>query len=275
MWENIAILWEMFPYAVGSGLIIATVCATLGVFVILKRVVFIGIALSQVAAAGIALAFLLHIPPVAGAGLLALLAVTLLAYPYETERVPRDAMLGTVFVAASAVSILIVSKSGFGLEEVKALLYGDLILASQRDFLVILVVLLPVLAILLAFMRPIVYTFVDREQGRVLGIRVLFWELLFFYLLGIAVSGASNVGGALLIFCYLTVPPMAGLLLCNRLAHVIWVSVAVACISTLVGLYLALIHDLPANQVITAVACVCLVCAALMRVVQERVLSVG
>ena len=270
-WQDLTVIWEMFPYAVLSGLLIATVCALLGVFVVLKRIVFIGIALSQVAAAGIALAFLLHFPPILGAAAATLLCVTVLACPYETERVPRDAVLGAVFLLASALSILIVAKSGFGLDEVKALLYGDLIITGKTDLLLISCILLPVLAVFLLFLRPIVYTFVDREQARVLGIRTFLWELLFFYLLGIAVSGSSNMGGALLVFCHLTVPPMAGMLLCRRLWNVVAVSVGIACASTLLGIYLSFRFDLPTNQLITVVAGGFLLVAAVVRTASRAI----
>ncbi len=248
--DDIAVLLDVFPYAIAGGLLIAVVCSALGVFVVLKRVVFIGIALSQAAAAGIALSFVFHLPPMLGAGLLSLVTVTLLAYPYESRRVPRDAVLGAVFVTASALSILIVSKSGFGLTEVQSLLYGDLIVTSERDFWIMLFTLGPVLICFLVFLRPILFTFLDRDQARVIGLRAGVWEIVFFYLLGIATSGASKVGGSLLVFCYLTIPAMIGLLLCNRLWKVMVVSIVVAAMATLVGLYLSYMSDFPTNQTI-------------------------
>jgi len=265
MLDSLAVLFDVFPYAIGAGIIISVVCATLGVFVVLKRVVFIGITLSQTAAAGIALAFMLHLPALLGAGILTLLTVTLLAYPYESQRVPRDAVLGAVFLFSSALSILIVSKSGFGLAEVQALLYGDLIVTSPADFRNIVLILVPVLIIFLVFLRPILFTFLDRDQARVLGLSAAFWEILFFYLLGFAASGASKVGGALLIFCYLTIPAMIGLLLAGRLWKVMLISASVACLTTLAGIYLSYETDLPTNQTIVMLHCGLLAAAAAYR----------
>lgn len=259
MMNDFTVLLEVFPYAIGAGLVIAVVCASLGVFVVLKRVVFIGIALTQSAAAGIALAFMVGVPPMVGAMLLSLSAVAMLAYPYESQRVPRDAVLGTVYVFASALSILIVSKSGFGLTEVQSLLYGDLIVTSPRDFWILLATLGLVFACFLFFFRPILFSFLDREQARTLGMKPGAWELLFFLLLGFAVSGASKVGGSLLVFCYLTVPAMIGLLLANRLWLTLVISSAAACMSTLVGIYISYKADLPTNQTVIALLCLLLV----------------
>jgi ABC-type Mn2+/Zn2+ transport system permease subunit len=255
MINDIATLWRFFPDAVVAGVVIAAVCAVLGVFVILKRVVFIGIALSEVAACGIAAAMIAGVHPFVGAGLLTLAAVAILAYPFEVNRIPRDAILGIVFVLASSLSILLVSQSGFGLHEVRALLYGDLILTNRQDLTIILMALVPVLAAVLVFLRPMLHTFMDRDGAKVLGIRVVLWELLFFFALGLAVSAASKVAGALLVFCYLVVAPSAALLLSRRLGVVLGLAVLLAVASTLGGLAWAVSRDLPANQTIAVAAC--------------------
>jgi manganese/iron transport system permease protein len=255
MIEDLYTLARTFPAAIAAGFVISSVCALLGVFVILKRVVFIGITLSQAAACGIAAAMVYHLHPFVGACTLTLATVGVLAYPFETNRLPRDAVLGVIFVLTSGLSILLVAKSGFGLNEIRALLYGDLILTNDRDLTIVLATLLPVAAYLLAFLRPTVYTFLDREAARVLGLRVALWELLYFFALGLAVSAASRVAGALLVFCYLVVAPSAALLLSRRLRLVMLLAVAVAVLSTGIGMYWSFAHDLPTNQSIAVISC--------------------
>jgi zinc transport system permease protein len=246
---------ELFPHAIISGLVIASVCAVLGVFTILKRIVFIGITLSEVAACGIALAMVLHVHPFLGASCLTLAIVAMLSYPFEVNRIPRDAILGIIFVGASSLSILLVAQSGFGLHEVKALLYGDLILTSSRDLKIILATLLPVIVYLVLFMRPTLYTFLDRDASRLLGIRVQAWELLYFVALGLAVSAASKVAGALLIFCYLVVTPSAAFMLVRRFWWTICIAIGGALLSTLFGFYWSFTRDMPTNQTISMAAC--------------------
>ena len=189
--------------------------------------------------------------------MLTLLTVTVLAQPFETKRIPRDAILGIIFVLAAGLSILIVSKSAFALHDIKNLLYGDLLYVSPPDRNLILATLLPVLAYLILFIRPTLYSFLDREAARVLGIRVVVWELLFFFGLGLAVSAASKAAGALLVFCYLIVAPSAALLLSKRLWIVLILAVLFAVSSTLVGLYLSVSHeDLPMSQTLAVTTCV-------------------
>jgi ABC-type Mn2+/Zn2+ transport system permease subunit len=255
MIDSVRSLLTVFPYAIAAGVLIATVCSLLGVFVILKRVVFIGIALSEAAALGVAAAIMFHIHPFLGATVVTLATVAILAYPFERQRLPRDAVLGIIFVLASSLSVLLVARSGFGLHEVQSLLYGDLILTDRTDLAIILVTLLPVLVYLLVFIRPSLYTFLDREAARVMGVRVMIWELLFFFSLGVAVSAASKVAGALLVFCYLVVTPSAALLLSKRLWLVMLSAVLVSVAATMIGMVWSFRSDLPTNQAVAAVAC--------------------
>jgi len=260
-----------FPHAACAGAVIASVCSLLGVFVILKRVVFIGIVLSQAAATGIAVAMVYHFHPFLGAVLFASATVTVLAYPSEGYRIPRDAVLGVIFVMGSGLSILVVAESGFGLNEVKALLYGGLILTSPKDLAVILGTLLPVAAYLLVFLRPTLYTFLDRDAARVLGIRVVLWDLLFFYALGIAVSAASKVAGTLLVFAYLVVAPATGLLLSRRLWPAIALSMTTGLLATTAGLGWSYSRDLPTNQSVAVATGICFVAAVAVRAVARAI----
>ncbi len=255
MIEDLRDLFSVFPHAIAAGILVSTVCALLGVFVILKRVVFIGIALSEAAALGVAASIILHVHPFLGASVVTLATVAILAYPFEGLRLPRDAILGVIFVLAASLSVLLVANSGFGLHEVQRLLYGDLILANASDLTVIVAALVPVLAFLLVFLRPSLYTFLDREAARVLGIRVMLWELAFFFSLGVAVSAASKVAGALLVFCYLVVPSSAALLLCRRLWTVLVTAAVFAVSATLTGLVWSFRSDLPTNQAVAVATC--------------------
>ena len=257
---------RLFPEAVVCGTVMAAVCSAFGVFVVLRRIVFISIALSEAATCGLALALVFHFSPLAGSALVTGVVVFLLTLPDKRQHLPKDVVLGTVFLLASSASVLLVAQSGFGLEEIKAMLYGDLIVSGPRDRWVLLLTGLPALAVLLLFLRPILYAFLDREAAFVMGIRCWFWEGLFFFLLGLVVSGASKSGGALLVFCLLVVVPATALLLARRLWAVIGISVALGVVTTWAGLLTAYSADLPANPTIIGISCLLLMGVAAVRI---------
>jgi zinc/manganese transport system permease protein len=151
--------------------------------------------------------------------------------------------------------VLLVSRSGLGLHEVRALLYGDLILASGRDVALLGAILLPALAAFLLVLRPTLYAFLDRDAATVLGVRPRRWELFFFLVLGVVVAAASQVAGALLVFSYLVVPPVLALSLSRRLGTVLILAAGSAMALTVVGMSVSFAADLPTNQTIVATSC--------------------
>jgi zinc transport system permease protein len=259
LWQDAAAFARLFPEAVFCGTVMAAVCSAFGVFVVLKRIVFISIALSEAATCGLALALVFQFSPLAGSALATAAAVISLAFPGRRQRLPQDVVLGTVFLLASSASVLLVAQNGFGLEAIKAMLYGDLIVSGVRDRWVLLLTGLPPLAALLLFLRPILYAFLDREGAQVMGVRCWFWEGLFFFLLGLVVSGASKSGGALLVFCLLVVTPATALLLARRLWAAIITAMALGVITTWAGLLAAYRIDLPANPTVIGLACLLLI----------------
>ena len=264
---------KLFPEAVLCGTVMAAVCSAFGVFVVLKRIVFISIALSEAATCGLALALVFHFSPLAGSALVTGAVVFLLTLPEKRQHLPKDVVLGTVFLLASSASVLLVAQSGFGLEEIKAMLYGDLIVSSLSDRWVLLLTGVPSLAVLLLFIRPVLYSFLDREAAYVMGIRCWFWEGLFFFLLGLVVSGASKSGGALLVFCLLVVVPATALLLARRLWSVIAISVALGVLTTWAGLLTAYSADMPSNPTIIGISCLILMSVSLVRAIANAVLA--
>ncbi|MEI6891719.1 MAG: metal ABC transporter permease [Pontiella sp.] len=256
MHDAMACLYCQFPEALTAGLLISAICALLGVFVILKRAVFIGITLSEVAACGVAASFLLGIPPFAGSLVLVLGAVSLLALPFENQRIPRDTLMGILFIAATALTILLVCKSGTGLMEVNAVLYGDLILASTKELKILFGILTPALILFLAILRPTLYTFMDREGAKVLGIKTWVWETIYFLMLGVIISAASQIAGAMLIFCYLVVCPAAALVASKRIWVVLTIAPLLSMLATFIGMVVSFNFDLPTNQTICMSCCI-------------------
>ncbi len=244
-----------FPEALCAGILIALVCSCFGVFVVLKRLVFLGVTLLEAAACGIAAGFFFRIQPFWGALVMTLSAVTLLAFPAEEKRIPRDALMAVIFILTSSLGILWVSRSAAGLEEIKGMLYGDLIITSKADLKLLFWSVVPAAMTALIFFRPILYAFLDRDHSRVLRMKTRFWELLFFYATAIVIAASSRLGGVLLVFCHLVIPPVAGLLLCGTLGGVFLVSIILAIFSTLAGFYIAYTWDFPVNPVIAVLSC--------------------
>ncbi len=253
--KNISAVIDVYGGALPVAFIMAITFAVFGVFVVLKRMVFIGVTLSEVAACGVAFALTHQLPPFLGAAFFCLGVIAILSYPYEHSNLPRDTVLGSIFILASGMSILIVARSGLGLEKVKGILYGNLLFASSNDVLIIFAVMTSALFTLLVFFRPVLYSFLDRESAISLGINAWRFELLFFILLGLTVASASRIAGVMLVFCYLVVPAATALLLSRDLLYGILLACSTSILATVLGIMTSYQADLPPNQLIAVISC--------------------
>ena len=268
--DNVSAVISVYGGALPIAFLMAITFAIFGIFVVLKRMVFIGVTLSEVAACGVAFALIHELPPFMGAALFCLVVVAILAYPYELSKLPRDTVLGTIFIFASGMAILLVAGSGFGLEKVKAILYGNLLFASTGDVATICAVMIPALLALLIFFRPILYSFLDRESALSLGINVWRYELLFFVFLGLTVAAASRIAGVMLVFCYLVVPAATALLLSRNMVPGILLACLFAILTTVLGIMTSYQADLPPNQLIAVISCCFFVFAMIHNHIRNR-----
>lgn len=267
--SSLEILVSFFIYGLLSGLFLSVVCATLGVFVIMKRVAFIGITLSEVAAAGLAGGFLVlhafagHVEhvydgtslmarygPLVFAMVATTLAVFVLVAFGKGIRVPQDAVSGSLYAVAGATSVLLVAESTFGMEEIKNLLWGNLLVAQPMDLVIACVILLPIGVLLLVFRSYLTLASTDRDLMTLMKGRPGFWEMGFFYLLGIVVAVGSKIGGSLLVFAYLVIPSSAALAICSTVASSLIVAAVLALVCTVLGLYFSVVWDYPASQLV-------------------------
>jgi zinc transport system permease protein len=268
----------LFRDALLGALIIATTCSILGVYVVLRRIVFVGAALAQISSAGVALA--LWLAGIAWAQSVAshptglALAVTLggvLFLGLEAERaiVPKDAAIGIAYAMAGALGILLVAKATVG-EAHDIFLQGSILGITPGDVGVLVAAAIPVLILQIGFSRQVLYTSFDPETARTLGYRVRFWDLAFYLTLGLAIAAAMQFAGVLLVFSYLVLPAVTALLLARTMPGAIGLSVAAALLATIVGFSLSVTYDLPTAPAIAACAGALAIGVWVVRVVIAR-----
>lgn len=265
-------LWEPFrePFivrAMEAGVLAGFVCAWLGVFVVLRRMVFVGIALAQVASAAVALAVFMGWDPIT----LALLATLSFSALSGLARVRGwlnpEARIGVVYVLAGSIAVVLLAKSGSGEAEQLEMLQGSLLtipLVRLRD----LGLVATVVAVLQVFgYKKLVAVSFDPLFAHVAGVRVWLWNLLLFLTLGAGISISIQSCGLLLVFGYLVLPAATGLVAGLRLPGVFAVAVISQAVATVSGLWLAYEIDTPPGPTIVIVMCGLLALAAASRLV--------
>jgi zinc transport system permease protein len=269
----------LFREALYGALVIAVACSVLGVYVVLRRIVFVGAAIAQLSSAGIALALFLS-----GIGLLSGMAghPTAFALAFglagalffgmgggQRAGVPPDATIGVTYAAAAAVGVLLIAKAKSG-EAHDIFLQGNILGITRADTWVLLAVSIPVLLAHLLFYKEFLFVSFDRETARTLGYRVTFWNLFLYFTLGLVIAFAMQFAGVILVFNFLVLPAVTGLLLARSMAAIFTVAIVSAVVAAVVGFSLSVPFDLPSGPAIIACSAALALLAWPVRILQRR-----
>lgn len=248
---------------------IGVVCAYLGVYVVLRRIVFVGATMAQISSAGIALGILTGWSPNAWSVGLTFLAVLFFGHPSFGKRWPQDATLGVLFTVSGAAAVLLVAHTARGNEEVVHLVQGNLLAMTATEARWLAGAFAGILAIHLVFFKEFLYLSFDPTMAATQGYRAGRWNLVFYLLLGVAIALAIKAIGILLMFAFLVIPASLGLVSTRRLGAAIGVAMVSSAVAVFVGIWLSYRYDFPSAPMIIAVQGGLLVLGAALRTVLE------
>jgi zinc transport system permease protein len=260
--DTLSTIW-LFKDALYGSLVIALACSVLGVYVVLRRIVFVGAALAQLSSAGIALGMFLYGLGIGGElthhPVAMALIVTIAGAMFfgvgggGRGGVPPDAVIGVTYAVAAAAGILLIAKAKTG-EVHDIFLQGNILGITRVDTLILLAVAVPVLLVHLIFYKEFLFVSFDRETARTLGYNVGFWNLLLYATLGVVIAYAMQFAGVMLVFNFLVLPAVTGLLLARSMRGIFIGAVASALLAALFGFSLSVPFDLPSGPTIIAVS---------------------
>jgi ABC-type Mn2+/Zn2+ transport system permease subunit len=258
----------MVQDALKAALLVALLCSYLGVFVVLKRIVFVGAALAEVASLGAALAFSTpvvalfgaliaavpalepvdHFRPLILALLLMLGSVAFFSQQGQGRRLPREALIGATFAGAAGLTLLMLSKVQSADQHELDVLQGNILGVAPQELAELAIACVVVGLIQALFYKEFLLVSFDPEVARTLGYRSSRWELLWYLSLGVMIAVSIHVAGTVLVFSYLVLPAATALQLSRRMTPVFCLSVLFGLVATLAGV---LISVSPADLPIT------------------------
>jgi zinc/manganese transport system permease protein len=233
------------------GVILTAILAYLGIHIVEREVIFVDLALAQIAALGAAVGVLFGLQPHGIQAYIASLVFVLLgaaifaSMKMKEQDVPREAVIGITYAAAAAASVLAFNKAPGAAEKIQDMLLGNILFASAHDVGVVLVVSVVVGAFHLIFRRNFLLISEDPNEAAQRGVSLALWDFLFYASLGLVVVSAVGVVGILLVFAYLIIPAVCAMLLRRTMGARIWVAWLLGALGTLLGIYLSVRLDLP------------------------------
>ncbi len=252
--------------ALAAGVLIAVMSGLLGVFVVQRRLSFLGAGLAHAAFGGMGLGAFIIVSSgllASGVGLLhhplwiaapfSLLAALAIAWVREHTRLSSDTAIGVFFAVSVALGVLFFSlippdvNLGLSLMD---LLFGSILAVTGPDLAAIAVVAVVAVAFLLGVWGRLAYATFDDELARTDGVRARLLEYLLFACAALVIAVSSVVVGIILMAAYLVIPAASARLLARSLAQMTVLSVVLAVVTTVVGLGLSYLADVPSGSTI-------------------------
>lgn len=245
----------MWPFL--ACLLLPGLLVYLGLHIVRRGIIFVDLALAQVAALGICMAILLgydahdwQTTAWSGVFTFAGAVVLTLTRPNGRARVPQEAWIGIVYVVAAAASFLMLSHSPEGNEELRRTMVGEILLVQFGELLRVAVLFLVIGGIHIAFRKP--FMALSCAEGEAGGGSRKPWVLdfAFYILFGVVVTSFVKLAGVLLTFSYLIIPAVCATLLATSLRVRLVVGWGIASLASSLGLYASYRFDLPTGAAI-------------------------
>jgi ABC-type Mn2+/Zn2+ transport system permease subunit len=240
------------------SLLVGLVCPLVGVYLTLRRLIFMGVALPQISSCGIAFAFAMQawglLPHVhheehglafMGSLLFTLPTILVLSVLVRRGRGSVEGRLGTVYVLAGAWSILLLVTNPLGEHGLLDMLKGEIIAVSNEDLRRTIVTFGIVLLCFVLFRKEFLLVSFDREMAVTLKKNVLLWDALLFLLIGLAISMAVLSVGPLVAFGFLLIPPLVSHLFARNMKQFTIGASAIGVVAAFIGFWIAFTWDWP------------------------------
>ena len=254
-------------------LILTGIHAYLGLHVVSRGVIFVDLALAQIAALGSTFAFLAGFQPESQMGYYYSLGFTFLGAAIfalsrlRDQRVPQEALIGIVFAVASSAAILIADRAPAGAEHVEQMLTGSILWVSWPMIGKTFVIYCIIGLFHFLYRKRFLFISMHSAEAEASGMAVRWWDFLFYISFGFVITSSVAIAGVLLVFCYLIVPSVIGMIFSARIGLRLAIGWASGILVSLLGLYLSYRFDLPSGPSIVCTFGAVLICAALARYV--------
>jgi zinc/manganese transport system permease protein len=248
--------WEMMVAPIAMALVLVAMHSHLGYHVVKRGVIFVDIALAQMAALGVAVALLLGgqvgTDRTWAVALASTFAGALLISGTRSrlERVPQEAYIGIIYAVSSAGMILVLSGVPHGGDEIRHLLVGALLWVTWPVVIKTAVLYGALGALLYLWRRPLAQVSRDPEEARASGLSLMKWDFVFYVILGVVVTSSVQVAGVLLVFSLLVVPAVMGARLFDGGRRLFAYTLTVGVGAVIVGSALSYVFDFPTGAAI-------------------------
>jgi zinc/manganese transport system permease protein len=254
--KEAADMWDVMFWPIVACVLLPWLLVYLGLHVVQRGIIFIDIAMAQMASLGICVALLFRIDLQSPATFAIALGFTLVGAAIfsvtgkRTSQVPQEAVIGIAYVVAAAAAVLLLSRAAEGDEQIKQMLVGNILLVTPLEVWKCFGLFAIVGILHFVLRRNFLLVSYDRDGAYEKGLRVRWWDFLFYAAFGLVVTSFVRIAGVLLVFSYLIVPAVCGINLAGSLGRRLLIGWLIALIGGVGGLFFSFWWDLPSGAAI-------------------------
>ena len=222
-----------------SAIAISVICSIVGLFLVLKRQSLFGDALAHVTFGGISLGLFIGIYPLWTAYIVAILSAVGVNKLRESTKIPPDSSIAVLLTSGLAIGIILISISGGFTVNLYSILFGNILLVSNDDLIIILITDAIVIPVIYIFYKKLILITFDEKQAKVSGLNVTWINTLFIILASITIIASIRLVGVLLISSLIVIPNITALMLGKGFKKTIFISCAISIFSVVSGIVIS------------------------------------
>jgi manganese/iron transport system permease protein/iron/zinc/copper transport system permease protein len=261
--------FDFFRHALLGATMVGALTGIVGVFVVLRRMSYIGHGMSHAVFGGAVVGYVAGINFYVAAGLWGFISALLINQATRRRQIGADAAIGIVTTASFALGVALISRAHSVTRNFDAALFGNLLAVTTTDLWVIAGVLLLTLIVVFFAYKPLVFLTFDAEVAPIYGVPAGWLDSLFALVLAATIIASIRIMGVTLIAASLVIPPVSARLLTNRFGLMLVLSAAIGAATAFCGLFLSYYLDIASGAAIVLLSAGCFVLALIVVVIRE------
>lgn len=245
--------YQFFVRGILAATLVGGLCGMIGVYIVLRRMSYIGHGLSHAVLGGAVVSFVLSINFLVGATVWGFFCAQLIALTAKKRKIAADAAIGVITTASFAFGIVLISRYKSFTRDFEAALFGNILGVSTGDLLAVMVVTLATLVVLFVAYKHFLFATFDGEVAEFYGVPTGWIETLFSLVLAATIVVSMQVLGVLLIAGATVIPPVSARMLSDRFTSVLLLSTSLGAACGFVGIYLSFFIDVSSGAAVVLV----------------------
>jgi zinc/manganese transport system permease protein len=257
---------QAFAAAVITGILLSY----LGVHVVGRGIVFVDLALGQISSLGVAFAAFIGSGVTSIPLIFTLVGALLMSFiNIRDKRLKQEAIIGILYAFASALTVLLISKTPHGDSDVQEVLFGNILSVSWEQISLMGIVFGAIALVQIIFFRKFFGLTESFENGEhhLVGIFNI-WNFLFYISIGLAIVFAVKINGVIPVFSYLIIPAVSAIMLSKNNITVLILAFIISILASFFGLNFSFHYDFPAGSSIVTVLGIIFIIAAIINIIK-------